>query len=194
MINTDKSTQKPQNFQIAGILLGDYNGEFIGNHLNKTVVFIQNGQTVPWNYISKDLYNKCRKKFLGDSKALLDLSKQNLSFDRQLEIFIYHLYGDVDNTPDFLNGELTGSENNRHSKDCYSLDWNSKWITIDGIKLTNRDLLIIDFIKEDLPDKTIAAKMKIALSTFDFHKRNLFRKIKVVSKTALLIKVNNQHV
>ena len=194
MINISKSTQNHPNNQIAGLLLGDYNGEFIGVKKTKEVLFLHNGHTLSWNLIPKKVYEKCKKRFLNDKKAVLDLSKQSSSLDRQIELFIYHSYGDVDNSPDLLNGELTPSENYRHTENCSSLNWDTKWITIDGIKLNDRDLIIIDLIKKDYPDKAIASKMNIALSTFDFHKRNLYQKFNVQSKTALLIKAIKQNV
>jgi len=166
MINNSKNTQITDTLQIAGLFPGDNTIEFIGVH----------------------------EQFLSDDKAIVELNKLNCSIERMVEIYIYHLYGDVDHKPDFADGKLQLSENYRHSKNPSCLDWETKWIYIDGVSLTNRDLRIIDLIKEDAPDKRIASELGIAQSTFDFHKRNLYTKLNVQSKTELLIKVLTQHV
>ena len=194
MINTCKFTENSTNQQIAGLILGDYNIEFVGVKDTKEVLFIQNGHTLPFKFLPKAVLKECKEQFLKDTVAVADLSKETTSLNRQIELYIYYLYGDVDTTPDVIDGKLTPSENFRENATCRSLTWNTKWITIDGIALSERDLKIIDSIKNDVPDKAIAYELNIAHSTFDFHKRNLYKKLNVASKTELLIKALTQNV
>lgn len=195
MINIpDKSTTITGPAKVAGLHPSDSNIEFIGVTKTLQVLWMRNGNTLPWQFLPKDVYRKCQQLYLSDASALEHLGNLNLSLDRQIELYIYHLYGDVDTTADFINGKLQPSENFRHVANCPSLNYDNKWITIDGIPLTARDLKIIDLIKKDTPDKAIAAELEISQSTFDFHKRNLMQKVGVKSKTNLLIKALNQHV
>lgn len=191
--NHHKTTTKTPFIKIAGVAPGDNSIEFIAGP-EQTVLWMQNGCVHYFKDLPKWRYEICQVQYLSDKIALQQLSKLSISTERQVEIYIYHNYGDIDATPDMINGTLQPSENFRETKNCPSLEWDSKWITIDGIALTKRDLTIIDCIKEDLPDKAIAAKLGITQSTFDFHKRNLYNKVGVNTKTALLTKALLQHV
>ena len=175
-----------ENTQVAGLLSGDYNIEFIGIKETKKVLFLRNGKTYQWEELPKSIFDKCKKKYKEDEVAQEQLSKYEPN--RQVELYIYHLYGDLDYSPDVLNGELTESENFRHSQHCESLQWKSKWITIGSTVLKDRDLTIIDCVKKDYPDKMIADVLGITQSTFDYHKKKLFRKLNVHTKTGLIVK------
>jgi len=194
MINNCKTTEKTNTAQIAGLLPGDSNIEFIGLKETKQVIWLQHGRTLEWNYLPKWVYAICKKQYLQDKKAVKFLQKAKTSVNRQVELYIYHLYGGMDAAPDILKGHLTISENFRDEKNTPALLWDSKRITLNGEVLTLRDLIIIDLILEDEPDKAIASEMKITQPTLDFHKRNLYKRTHVNGKTSLIIALLKQHV
>ena len=194
MINTRKITTKTYPEQIAGLMPYDSNIEFVGSKKTMQVFWIQNGRTLEWQHLPRWAYNICKRHYLKDKKAMDYLKEFNVNIDRQVEMYIYHLYGDLDYTADILSGKIQPSENFRHTADCCSINWDHKRITIDGVPLTSRDLKIIDLTKDGLPDKAIANELGITQSTLDFHKRNLFEKTGVHCKTELIIKVITQHV
>ncbi|PCH99425.1 MAG: hypothetical protein COB81_11230 [Flavobacteriaceae bacterium] len=194
MINIDKITKKPLAVQVAGLNPSDDNIEFIGIPATQQVFWMRNGNSLPFECLPLTIFQNCQEQYLNDEIALKELSALPISQDRQVEMYIYHLYGDVDATPDIIDGVLQPSENFRDTPNCSSIQWKSKWITIDGVVMTPRDLTIIDCIKNDLPNKAIAAKLGITPSTLDFHIRNLFKKVNVPTRTALIVKALNQHV
>lgn len=189
MINNSKTTQKTITGQVAGLLPGDSNIEFIGLKETKEVIWLQNGRTLEWCHLPKWIYSLCKKQYLHDKKAVEFLQAAETSVNRQVELYIYHLYGGMDANPDILNGKLTLCENFRDEKNTPALKWNSKCITLNGTVLNLRDLKIIDLILTDAPDKAMAAEFNIAQSTFDFHKRNLFKRANVATKVALVVAV-----
>lgn len=194
MINTCKSNKKVSTLQIAGLHPADDSIEFIGHSETQEVHWMRNGHTLPWEYLPKDVYRKCQEAYLNDEVAYKYLSGLCFSTDRQIELFIYHNFGGIDNIPDFKQGELQRSENFRHTLNHVSLQWNYKDITIDEVVLNDRDLIIIDLMKEDAKDSTIAEALHITTSTFDYHKKNLFKKTGVKSRMGLIIKALNQHI
>ena len=194
MINKDKFTEKRPPTQVAGLLPEDSNIEFYAVTENKRVVWLQNGRTLDWHYLPEWIFKLCKNQYKKDIKAVEDLSQITTNLNRQVELYVYYLYGDLDCTADILNGQLTASENFRETKNDASLSWNYKHITMGEAILTQRDIQIIDMILENLPDKAIASKMNIAHSTFDFHKRNLFKRANVGNKQELIIAAFNHHV
>ena len=194
MINKHKITTLTAKAQVAGLDPSDNNIEFIGVCDTQEVLWMQHGCAHEFKNLPKWAYQICQHQYLNDKIAVRQLTALDISPERQVELYIYHLYGDVDATPDIKDGVLQPSENFRHSKNCASLDWETKDITIDGQPLTKRELKIIDLILEDIPDKAIAFEFGIKQSTLDFHKRNLFKNVGVNSKTALIIKALNQHI
>ena len=194
MINKSKITQKTLTAQVAGLLPGDSNIEFIGLKETKQVIWLQHGRSLEWCHLPKSIYDICKKQYLKDKKAVSYLQLECTAVNRQVELYVYHLYGDIDHLPDYLNGRLTISENFRDTKNTPALDWDSKHITIEDVELNERDLKIIDLILDDEKDETIAAALGITVSTLAFHKKNLFVKVNVQSKTGLIIAVLNHHV
>jgi DNA-binding CsgD family transcriptional regulator len=188
MINNRKTTQKNRTAQVAGLMPSDSNIEFFGIRETQQVLWLQNGHTKEWNTLPKWIYAICKSQYLKDKKAVADLQIIETAVNRQVELYIYHLYGDIDARADFFNGELTTSENFRDSKDTPALKWDSKHITIGEAVLNERDILILDMILENLPDKAMASKMGIHQATFDFHKRNLYNRARVDNKGELIIK------
>lgn len=192
MINSNKSTNFTPSAQIAGVMPGDSNIEFVGIRESKEVLWLQNGSNhyfkdLPWEY-----YKELKSAYKADEKAVEYLSNVTPDINRQVELYTYYMYGEVDSSPDINNGKLSPSENFRDQSDCPSLLWNSKSITIGDHVLTPRQILIIDLIATDLPDKAIADALGITTTTLDFHKTNLFRAVGVSTKVALM-KVAMQH-
>jgi DNA-binding CsgD family transcriptional regulator len=194
MINNSKITENTLTTQVACILPSDSNIEFAGIKETKEVVWIQRGHTLAFKYLPKWAYRICQHHYLNDLLAVAQLSALDITIERQVELYVYHLWGDVDATADIINHRLQPNENFRDTPSCSSLDWDSKWITIDGVALTKRDLIIIDMIKQDALDTAIADALEISVSTLGFHKKNLFEKCGVQTKTELIVKALNQHV
>ena len=186
MINTNKITNFSPYPQIAGVMPNDSNIEFIGVRKTKQVLWMQNGNNHYFSDLPLQYYKLLKNAYLKDHKAIEFLSQVTPELRKQVELYTYYMYGDVDSTPDIFNGELAPSENFRDSQDCPSLLWNSKNINIGPHILSPRQLLIVDCILlKNLPDKAIASVMGISHKTLDFHKSKLFTLIGVKNKMAL---------
>lgn len=186
MINVSKSTNLSAIQQIAGALPSDNNVEFIGVRNSQEVLWLQNGTHRYFADLPVQHFTLLKKAYLKDHKAVDFLSKVTEDINRQIELYTYYLYGGVDSTPDISNGKLAPSENFRDTPNCPSLLWDSKSINIDTHELTPRQIVIVDLISKDLPNKAIAAALKISHKTLDFHLAKLFRAIGVSTKLALL--------
>ena len=187
MINKNKLTELNETLQIAGIMPCDSSIEFIGVKKNKTVLWLQNGTARYFTDLPKEYYNLLKQEYLSKPKAVAFLSKISSVTFKQVELFTYYMYGDIDNTPDIKNGVLAPSENFRDTQNCPSLLWDCKKMTIGSHTLTPRQLIIIDLMAADVPDKGIAAALGIAINTLDFHKNKLFTALGVKTRTALVI-------
>ena len=53
----------------------------------------------------------------------------------------------------------------------------------DGLDLTDRELAVIDLLREGKPNKLIATALKIEESTVKVHVRNILKKLRVVNRT-----------
>ena len=104
------------------------------------------------------------------------------------------MYGDLDNKADVINGQLQPCENFRETKDCLSLQFDLKYIDIEGVHLSQRDLKILDMCMDNMPDKLIADHLGISHSTFDFHNKYLFRKFDCDSKVSIVVKGIKNHI
>lgn len=182
----------------AGVALNDHNIEFVANKQTMSCIWLQNGHAKVFSILPKEIYNKLKKQYLSDVPAQKYINTHYKSslhdIKRQIEIYTCYLFGDLDNQPDVIDGELQPSENFRNSIDCPSLNFTYKNITIDGVELTRRDISILDAFSLGMPDKQIADALKIAQSTFDFHKRNLFKRIGVTHKTDAIVKAFKNNV
>lgn len=188
----DKIIEKSQVRQMAaGIYPDDSNIEFVGIRKTKNVLWIQNGQTHFFKDLPKRLFEKIKKNYLSDSVAIDDLQGYG-SIERQVELYTYYMYGDLDEHPDIENGRLAESENYRHEKNCICQNWKSKQFKIDGNTLNSRDMTILDCISDDLPDKATASILGISVSTFNWHKQNLLQKTNCTTKVALALKAHQQ--
>ena len=195
MINTDKSTNSTAtNKTAAGLLPSDSNIEFFGDPETKDVLWFQNGNSHYFKDLDEKVYKLLEKQYLRDKPAKEIFQPMGLPIFDQVELYTYYLYGELDTTPDFSNGELSPSENWRDGEDCISLQFDQKNITIGNVILNWREIRIIDMIKKEYPDKHIAAELGICITTLDFHKRNLFKKAGVQTKPGLINVVNQEKI
>ena len=194
MINSIKTNNFNQTMPIAGVLPSDSNIEFVGIRSTKEVLWLQHG----CNHYFKDLpqthFKLLKSAYLKDTKAVLFLSSITDSIERQVELYTYYMYGEVDGTADIMDGKLSDSENFRDNQNCPSLLWNSKNINIGKHVLTDRQVFIIDCIAQDLPDKAIADLMGITPSTLDSHKSKLYKSVGVQTKAALIVTAFNHRI
>lgn len=188
MLTQCKTTTFTPNPQMAGVMPNDSSVEFVGNRQTKQVLWLQHGCARYFTDLPVKYFNLLKSKYLKDFKAQRFLRKVTDDFNRQVELFTYYMYGDLDSQPDIQNGELSESENFRDNRNCPSLLWESKNINIGRFVLSPRHLVIVDLIARDLADKAIASALNISIKTLDFHKNTMFRALKVNTKTALLKK------
>lgn len=186
MINNSEITNFSPNPKIAGLMPYDSNIEFVGIRKTKQVLWLQNGSNHYFSDLPIEHYNLLKTSYLKDYKARRFLEAVSDHLPRQVELYTYYMYGEVDGTPDIANGVLSPSENFRDTRNCPSLLWNSKNINIGSHILTARQLVIIDCILiQNLPDKAIASVLGVSQKTLDFHKSNLFKAIGVCNKMEL---------
>lgn len=182
----------------SGFLPGDHNIEFVGKRDTKTVLFLQNGETHLFSELSDGIYKKLKALYLKDKTANDVLSvfypEHQNDTKRLVELYTYYMYGCLDSVPDVKNGKLQPSENFRDNSQCISQLFSEKHITVADVELNDRDLIILDAMADGLPDKTIADSIGISQSTLDFHKRNLFKRLSVHSKTEAVVKAYKNNV
>jgi DNA-binding CsgD family transcriptional regulator len=186
MINNSEVTNFSTSPQIAGVMPNDSNIEFIGVRKTKQVLWLQNGNNHYFTDLPIEHYNLLKSKYLKDHKAVRFLKNTTDHLVQQVELYTYYMYGDVDSTPDISNGILSPSENFRDTQNCPSLLWDSKNINIGKHILSPRQIVIIDLIATNIPDKTIASILGISHKTLDFHKSKLFKVVGVTTKLDLL--------
>ena len=185
MINNDKTTNFSPIPQIAGLMPNDSTIEIFGIG-DQRVLWMQNGKTKYFKDLPTKIYNLLKNAYLEAPKAVEYLSKVSGNTQKQVELYAYYMWGQIDTTPDIKNGVLSDSENFRDSINCPSLLWNSKNINIGSHILTPRQLIIIDSILiQNLPDKAIAAVLGISITTLDFHKAKLLKAVGVTNKMEL---------
>ncbi|MDD7912962.1 helix-turn-helix transcriptional regulator [Polaribacter ponticola] len=195
MINA-ANLQKPfrTHKRVAGTMPFDSNIEFIGIPSTQEVIWFQYGNQHSFNTVPKIVLKQLQTKFFSDSPAVRDLAKIDATLERKIEIYTYFCFGDADFTPDVIDGILQPSENFRHSVDCISLKWKTKDITIGKTVLNSRDIKITDLIWNGYPDKYIANVLNITMSTYDYHRRNLYRKAGVTNKADFINKVTEERI
>jgi DNA-binding CsgD family transcriptional regulator len=188
MIKRIKSTE------FSGLLPNDSSIEFFGERKTKQVYWLRNGNAHYFADLPFEYYSMLKAAYSKDHQAQGFLREVTDDERRQVELYTYYLYGSLDSNPDIKNGSLSLAENFRSSKNCPSLRWNSKQIRFNGKPLSPRQIVIIDFIADDLPDKAIAQRMNISQSTLDFHKRNLFELAGVQTKVGLIKKAVQENI
>lgn len=193
-------TENPQQL-IAGIdLRNPHDVEFIGVRKNQSVLFLQGGQVKPFKGLEKEYYQLIHKEYQKDAPAQAYfeevelLENIQLSEERKVELYTYFMWGDLDHTPDIIDGILQPSENFRDTLDCPSMDFQNKQFTIDGEPLTKRDLIIIDMSARECLDFEIADRLNIKIQTLDSHKTKLLKKTNCQSKLGLVSKSYRQHI
>ena len=194
MINTGKITENFLPPQIAGLFPSDNKIEFVGNRDTKTALWLQNGSVHYFNDLPSIYYNLVKEDYLHNLDAVAFISTIHTELKDQVNMYTYYMWGDLDSTPDIENGVLAESENFRDKRDCPSLLWNKKNMTIDRYILTPRDLVMIDMMADDKLDIVIAEAIGHSVSYYDQLKRNLFNYTNTNSKTALVLKAKTQKV
>lgn len=192
--NHNKNNQNFPPPKIAGLFPGDDAIEFVGNKDTKTALWLQNGTSHYFNDLPNIYYQLVKDSYLSQQKAVAFISKIHTALKDQVNMYVYYMWGDLDSTPDIKNGVLSESENFRDKRDCPSLLWNKKNLTIDNYILTPRDIAIIDMMADDHIDDVIAPAIGVSRSYFDELKRNLFNYTNTNSKPALLLKASKQNV
>jgi DNA-binding CsgD family transcriptional regulator len=184
----DKFTTNSLIHQIpAGLMIGDNSTELFGCRETKRVYALSNGQTIKFEDLNPLKRALIFEKLLSDNVAIQDL--KHLSQAEAIERFAFCIYGAADHEPDFdANGNLKQADNFICSNNCQCLKWESKNITIDGNKLTPREFEIVTLLASDKPDKLIAEELGITESTLNTHKKHLFDKFHVLSKSGLITK------
>lgn len=172
----------------AGMLKGDFSTELFSDRSTKKVYAVTNGTTVSFDEIDPVLRAQVFERLLKDEKALESL--KHLNQKEATEHYAFCVFGAADSTADFCaDGILQEADNFICSDNCICLHWNSKKMKIEGEVLTPRQLEVARLLATDLCDKQIADQLNISLSTLDTHKKNLFEKCNVSSKTGLAIKL-----
>lgn len=194
-----KSTTQNHFTQLpAGVAANDHNIEFVGCKDTKTVIWLQRGHSNTFENLPEHLYSALEELFLTDHEAVKILPnwfpEAADSLPRLVEIYTYYMYGDLDTKADVIDGKLQHCENFRDGKNCISLQFKFKDIDVNGLALHQRDIIALDAFAEGIPDKTIAHMLNITLPTFDFHKRNLFKKLGVNSKPEAVAKAYQHHI
>lgn len=198
-MNSKSTHYTPTDQQLAaGLALNDNNIEFIGNKTTQKVIWLRNGNAHAFKNLPGTIYSKLRDAYLSDKEAVraIQLFYPNLIDEHtQVELYTYYVWGDLDASPDVINGELQPSENFRETEDCISLAFNSKNIDFKGLPLKDRQIKMIDAWSKGIPDKTIAADiLHIAVPTYDFHKSKLFKILQVESKPEAVSVAYKHHI
>lgn len=189
-------SRSPQHL-IADLFQKNSNIEFLGVPQTLTVLWYQHGETHEFNDLDPHTFAILANAYGQDRAARAILSRKTehgkrISFERQVELYTYFMYGGWDDRPDILDGQLQQCENYRHTRECISLKFDKKQIRLSGSPLKPREIQMLDLIEDDLKDEVIAREMHIAKSTYDQHARELRDKAGVHSKTALAIKASRQ--
>ena len=168
-------------------MIGDTSTELFGCRETKRVYALSNGQTIKFEELHPSKRALIFEKLLSDEAAIADL--KNLPQAEAIEQFAFCVYGAADHEPDFdSNGNLKQADNFICSNNCKCLKWESKNISIHGNRLTPREIEIVTLLASDKPDKQIADELEITESTLNTHKKHLFEKFNVYSKSGLITK------
>lgn len=167
--------------------------EFYGNRKDKTVIVLQAGHAKPFAQLDRKYYQMIKEALRNDEGAQQYFSSCDYSEERQVELYTYFMWGDLDHTPDISGGTLQPSENFRDSLECPSMDFTNKHFTIDDQELSKRDMIIIDMSARECTDFEIADRLNIAIKTLDSHKTKLLKKLGCGSKLGMVSKSYRQH-
>ena len=192
-----KSTLFLENTQslLLGLAIAPNSMEFFGDRASKEVFYIQAGRLHAFNELPPKVFLQLLNAYNQDKKARYLLSNLthsdgtplNLSVTRKIELYTYYCYGGLDNMPDVVDGVLQQPENYRHEQDCISRAFDSKTFTLAGRPLKNREIDMIDLFAQDYKDEVVAQELGITRSTLGAHKKSLFKKGNVMTKTGLML-------
>ncbi|WP_109852779.1 response regulator transcription factor [Aquimarina sp. AU58] len=190
-----KVKNTPAETLIGQLISNDNSIEFFGIKRTQEVRFLRNGHVYKFDQLDPGHYTLLHNAYMKDKFAIHFIRKQARdSIKKQVELYTYFTYGALDHTPDIIDNILQPAENFRHQKECISLKFDSKKITIDNKPITARELQIIDLVAQDYPDKLIADHLGIGIPTLNTHKAKLFRKINVQSKVGLIKKAMDENI
>lgn len=177
----------------AGLLRGDYNTELFGDPETRKMHALSNGNRVAFAYAHPIVKLSVKKQLQSDAVAMFDLA--HLPEEEALEEYAFCLYGALNATPDFdETGVPVVSENFLCGTDCRCVKWPSKKITLNGTAITERQIIILRLLANDMPDKAVADTLSITQSTLDHHKRTLMSIAGVFSKTSLVKKALTENI
>tara|TARA_B100000378_G_scaffold70854_1_gene54072 strand:+ start:6802 stop:7401 length:600 start_codon:yes stop_codon:yes gene_type:complete len=166
--------------------------EFIPAGEGLKVACLQGGRIYPFKELETPLFMMVANKYNTDRgaklfiKALRNKQGQPYSFPEQVEIYTFYMWGAVDGKPDIKNGELQPAENFITGKNCPSLHFDHKHITINSQELNDRDIKIILMANNDLPNKAIAEELNLSIKTLEGYLTGLYRKVGVYTRTGLV--------
>ena len=184
----------PAQHLIAGLTTKKNHIEFFSCE-HYTLKFFQGGIQYDFKDTPIDVYANMVKEYRSDAPAVKDLeyykdddgTLHKRSLKRQVEIYNWYMRGGLDGTPDVIDGKLQPCENFRESKNCRSLKWDNKHITINEKPLTPREIKMLDSFLEIDKDEVTSNELSITVSTLSTHKKNLFNKVGVQSKGELMV-------
>ena len=198
MNNKNKHYKPSPQLFAAGLALNDNNIEFIGNKADQTVVWIRNGSANAFKNLPGHIFKKLKEAYEADleaSKIFSIFFPNIIDTTRKVELYTYYVYGDLNNTPDVIDGELQPSENFREKDDCISLNFTNKCIDFKGTPLHLRYIKMIDAWSKGRLDKNIATDiLDVSHSTYDFHKSKLFKILEVQSKPEAVAVAYKHHI
>lgn len=195
MQNKFTTTDEIPQHLVAGIELKNQNDiELFGIVKNQSVQFLQAGKVHYFKDLKPRYFAQLYNKFYKDLTAVQYFKQFDISIKRKVEIYTYYCYGTLDHKPDFVNGILQPSENFRESTNCPSLQFSGKDITIDGVILTLREIIIIDMSARECTDFEIALELGITESTLGFHKKQLFIKTNTQTKLGVVMKAFSENI
>ena len=202
MNDKSKLLQGPAQHLIAGLVTGSEDIEFYGIPETKEVRWLQNGQDHAFEDLSPRHFTMLLNAYMCDSPArrllerITDSNGRKVKLDvtRQVMLYTYYCYGDLDCVPDIKDGALQPPENYRHERECISLEFASKNITINGIPLKLREIRMIDSFSQEDKDEIVAIELGIKRQTLNKHKKELFEKSGVFTKIGLMVKVFEERI
>jgi len=201
MINNTTNVTNPVNItQLihgvpAGIHPNDNRIEFWADRKTKEVFFNKNGLTKSFTELPINIIEKLKIQYKQDYIAVAQLSQEYDNVYDQLKAYVFCLFGALDTSADFENGEIQASENFlcKSGTQCQCLKWKTKSIKISGNVLTLREIEVLELIGKGFTVKEIANHLNISVSTVDTHKDHLNKKAGVQSTPELIIKATRQN-
>lgn len=205
MINNRSNLSKnerfnnPLNLLPAGIFTNDNSIEAFGIIENRKCVFYRNGKQLSLKQLPERLLIAIYNHMVNNNEAFKFLKKQFHCKYQQMEEYIFCMWGQSNHESDFKlvnkKWELSTPENFNCSNggNCHCFTWQGKANRINGVILTSRDIYIIRQVYLNNLDTVIAIGMGIKISTYNTHKKTLFTKLNVTTRTELVaLAIKNQ--